>query len=621
MLLQHNGFFRSILIGLISFNCMFYLTACQGKVAGEPIIRRSDVAALSHYREIETFQAYRPTVIAWGWPQAYPRGMTPDNRNDMIRENIETAYQQGVRIVTANIDMVTATAWILSENPELQDAVVRDIHNEPMLVYWFEHVSYDDIPTYWGCTNNPVYRNHLQEKVVKAVSLGANALHLDDPRGSAWLDNGGCFCDFCTSAFRNHLQSQYTIQELAEMGVEDIDSFNYREVVEPMFETTDDFISAYRNREPIPMIQEYESFLYHRASDFLDELADVAKGVTKNPDFPISANTYNMEPRYMIGIEHLDLFVTEVDHLNHDGMEPVFAYKITNALGKRLILTANAVDWGVIKTGENTSLVHSWIATAYAFGHQFMTPYRQWVFVNHRQTTNYEGPTEVYAPIFRFVGDHPELFDGYESVAQVALVYNHNAYKWRNETIHEVCGQLAKAHIPFEILVAGDNWLSPRLEASSADKYQHIIIPDSSQLMDGQQTIVGNWLSDSRATYWQNAEALSEHIDPWIHVNGSLSVLAIARVSNDPENPVPAVIHLISQVTREAETFQKQEELNLVISQALLGDRKINGATFVSLFDGTTDLLVQSEGNQVKITIPELTLWGVVKLRSGIKTN
>ena len=319
----------------------------------------------------------------------------------------------------------------------------------------------------------------------------------------------------------------------------------------------------------------------------------------------------------MIGIEHLDLFVTEVDHLNHDGMEPVFAYTLADALDKRLILTANAVDWGVIKIGEKTSLVHSWIATAYAFGHQFMTPYRQWVFVDHRQTTNYLGPTEVYAPIFRFVGDHPELFDGYESAAQVALVYNHNAYRQRNEKIHEVGGQLAKAHIPFEILVAGDDWLSPRLEASSAERFQHIIIPDSSELKDGQQAIVEEWLAESRASYWQGAEAVIERIDPWVQVIGTQSVQAILRVSNDPENPVPAVVHLISPVSRQDESYQKQGAFNLVISQTSLGGRKITRATFVSLFDGTADLPVQLEGNQVKIAIPELTLWGVVQLKVG----
>lgn len=586
------------------------ITTTEAQDVNGQLILRSDVAALGHYKEIETYQAYNPTVIAWGWPLAYPRGLTARQRRDLIQSKIDIAYQQGIRLLTTNIDMVTATAWVLSEKPELQKAVVRDIHNNPMLVYWFEHVTYEGVPTYWGCTNNPSYRAHIKDKVKLGVSLGANALHLDDPRGSAWLENGGCFCDFCINKFRQDLKENYSAQKLIEMGIEDIVSFNYRDRLGSIFETREAFTTAYKKRQTIPLITEYESFLYHRASAFLEELAITAKEQSKNPNFPVSANTYDMQPHYMIGVDNIDLFVTEVNHQKQGGMVPVFAYKLVDALGKPLILTANASDWGLIKTSRNTSLVLSWIAQSYAFGHQFMTPYRQWVFVNHRQTTAYDGPTDVYAPIYRFIGEHRELFDGYEAASQVALIYNHNALKKGNETIYEVCGQLAQANIQFDMIIAGDDWLSPRLETSLADPYQHIIIPDSTTLGYGQQAIVDRWVSESRAGYFRHIENITENIYTWIQTSSSTQLFAVARVKKD----MGAVVHLINPVRKENKEFQKQLDIELKISQDLIGGREPMRVTFHSLFGGSMSLDFSVKDESILIKVPELRLWGIVKL-------
>lgn len=610
MQFENKRSYKFILYVLFIIVGLSWITTTEAQDVNGQLILRSDVAALGHYKEIETYQAYKPTVIAWGWPLAYPRWLTAQERKGEIQSKIDIAYQQGIRLLTTNIDMVTATAWVLAEKPELQKAVVRDIHNNPMLVYWFEHVTYEGVPTYWGCTNNPSYREHIKDKVKLGVSLGANALHLDDPRGSAWLENGGCFCDYCITEFRHHLKEQYSKKELAEIGIDKIDSFNYREMIGPMFQSSDAFKSAYRNHKYIPLILEYESFLFHRASAFLNELASVAKQVSQNTAFPISANTYNMEPRYMIAAEDLDLFVTEVDHQNHAGLEPVFAYKLSDALGKRIILTANAVDWGLIKNSDNTSLVQSWIAMAYAFGHQFMTPYRQWVFVNHRQTTNYLGPTDVYSPIYRFVGEHRDLFDGYEAAAQMAVIYNHNALKKGNEYIYETCGQLAKANIQFDMIVAGDDWFSPRLETSLADPYQHIIIPDSTTLGYGQQATVDRWVSESRAGYFRNIENIAESIHPWIQTSSSTQLFAVARVKKDSG----AVVHLINPVRKENKEFQKQLDIELKISQDLIGGREPMRVTFHSLFGGSMSLDFSVKDESILIKVPELKLWGIVKL-------
>ena len=83
---RRHGTVWNILVVIIS---MLWIPSCEGQDSNAPLVRRSDVGALSHYREIESFEAYRPTIIAWGWPLAYPKDVTTQERDNMIRTQIE----------------------------------------------------------------------------------------------------------------------------------------------------------------------------------------------------------------------------------------------------------------------------------------------------------------------------------------------------------------------------------------------------------------------------------------------------------------------------------------------------------------------------------------------------
>lgn len=51
---------------------------------------------------------------------------------------------------------------------------------------------------WWGCVNNPAYRQIYLEHAKLIIDGGADVLHMDDPGlNYAAVEWGGCFCDFC----------------------------------------------------------------------------------------------------------------------------------------------------------------------------------------------------------------------------------------------------------------------------------------------------------------------------------------------------------------------------------------------------------------------------------------
>jgi hypothetical protein len=94
------------------------------------------------------------------------------------------------------------------------------------------------------------------------------------------------------------------------------------------------------------------------------------------------------------------------------------AYELAASLGKPMAATASGQDWAFVKQNNCEDLVRFWIALAYAYGERFMVPHpeRQWCFNNEIGTHWYAAPIEAYAPVYRFIRENADCFDGFEAV-------------------------------------------------------------------------------------------------------------------------------------------------------------------------------------------------------------
>jgi hypothetical protein len=386
---------------LVAFACTV------ARAEGPPPLRGDDVVFMGMGKP-DSLRAYGATFVAWG-------GMVPKPR---VRE----AHALGVRVAGA-MWCLTAGARALHDRPELLEATARDIAGDRIAVPWLFDHTYQGTPSWWGCTNNPVFRTHLRDQVRKAMSSGADGLHVDDHLGVAHptLYNGACFCDHCTRAFCAWLKAHSTPGFLAAAGVASWDGFDYRAFSRKYATNRKANLEA---RSKIPLYEEFCDFQLLSAAENVRQLGALAAEVAGHP-VSLSANTGLPNLNMTVVTPYLTHLCGEVGQGAESGpkglMNAVRAYRMAEALGRPMVATASGQDWDFVKDHRCENLVRLWIALSYACGQRLMTPDHVWCFSSTNGTRWYDGPTAAYAPVYQFVRKHRALFRDTRTLGPLAV--------------------------------------------------------------------------------------------------------------------------------------------------------------------------------------------------------
>ena len=563
----------------------------------------------------EICAAYGATAVAWGG------GPADESQVEMWKERIKKAREMGIRYACSNAWMLTATAETLAKDPGLRQAICLDPYLNPIIPPWLWDHIYEKVPSYWGCTNNPRFREHLRNRIILAAQAEADGLHLDDHIGSAGtVQIGGCYCGFCMTGFRRYLKNKYTLEELKEREIVDIDSFNYRELVRGITGSRQEFINALKRGE-IPLFDEFQTYHLKAAAALVRELVDLFKKMRGN-SFPASVNSFDLQPSQIVDSQYLDYFVAEVQHHLQPGSTEavqdwkipaslIFVYKLADALNKPLAATASGWDWAYINEKKLTGLVKLWIALSYAFGHRLMVPHHQWCYTQEKGTHYYDGPIEEYVPIYQFVKRNKSFFDGYEAVAQVGVVYSNLAFRRNIHTILDVCLGLMNANIPFGITIAGDEWLTNTLTEKELSKFEAIAVPEPLMLEGEQKNLIDTWIKDGRAVSWKNEKDVLERIVPLVSLRSASKVWILPRKAKQPDTPV--VCHVVNwSYNISKDKMNPQHDVEICLSSKLFDGKKIRRVTLLTPQSEPISLQSETVSNGVQVTIPELNLWSML---------
>jgi hypothetical protein len=382
-------------------------TKAESKSA--PVLRHSEVVFM-YAATPEVYQAYRGTFAAWG-------GAHTAERVRMHRE-------AGLRC-TATIWFLTAGARRLYEDPELREAVVRDIEGHPIEVPWLFDHTHEGQKSWFGCTNHPRYRRHLRDLARQAMAGGPDGLHIDDHLGTAQTADhlGGGLCDHCMSAFREYLRKHVPPSELEQAGVEELDSFNYRDLIRTHARTRQQFIKA---QWQIPLMKHFVRFHREAAAALVGEMRQVAEEAAGKPVL-LSANAWIGDERHQTVIPHLSHVICEVPQNAAQGTgnlrRAIGTYETATRFDIPLAGTASGHDWAYVAAGGQHDLVRVWIGLAYAHGQRFMVPHRQWCFTEEKGTHWHTFPIEEFAPIYHFIRDQAKYLDGFEPFAGIELKF------------------------------------------------------------------------------------------------------------------------------------------------------------------------------------------------------
>jgi len=563
-----------------------WLVAISPTLAGEVrMLKRSDVVFM-YQSDRQTYVDYGATVLAWGGKP------TPQSR--------EAA--QGVKIFSS-VGMVTEFGRYYERFAETyEQGLCRDINGHPVKVPWLTDHQHKGVPFWWCCTAQPQFRQYLSERVIDTVQAGADGVHIDDHLGTAgglWL--GICFCDRCVDGFREYLKS-LPADELQRLGVGRPDEFDYREEVKQWMTAGD--AKQPRRVTQHPLWSQWTIYQCRAAAAWMQELRELAAR-TAGRTVPFGANAGLLWPRHLSDYRTLDLFSAETDH-NAAGRKltdlPLVAYRMADAIQRPYAATASGGDWAFIKEHNLPGLVRAWIALSYAAGHRFMAPHRQWCYTPEKGTHWYAGPKEKFAPLYQFVRRHAELFDGYESHADLGIVLPHRAFLNNSRQWFEICNQLSAQGVSYRLLLAGDEIVDHPLSADDLSACRLLLVPDRENLLSADQELIAKRVAKG-ACFVTVSEALAQTTSA-VRVEPPSQVRALPRVK-----PGSAVLHLLNyQYDAARDDMQPLSDIRVLLDLSELG--VANAATCRWVTPDAGPIVLRIDGSRVQV--PTLGLWGLL---------
>jgi hypothetical protein len=334
----------------------------------------------------------------------------------------------------------------------------------------------------------------------------------------------------------------------------------------------------------------------------------------------LCVNSGITDPHGLVIAPQLTYFCCEIGHnaaSRKVPLHPIYAYKLADGVDRPVASTASGHDWAYVKEHNVAGLVRAWIALSYAFGHHFMAPHRQWCYTQETGTHWYDGPTEQYAWLYQFVRHSARLFDDYQAVAPVAVLYDNAARRKGLGNIEPVCAALAERNVPFTIVIAGDDWLDYRLDANRLAKFRAVVVAGDfarAPIDNVQKGLLEQVRSSGRLVVWPDDKSLAKLVPTPIQVEGATEIMAVPRV-HAKATAAPAVVHLLNRRhDGDKDAAVPAERFRLRLHGDLFEGRKFTKAVMHAPKSESTRLDVSADKDGTVVSIPRLELWGVVEL-------
>jgi len=559
-------------------------------------MRKSDVVFMYVPKTPDLYDAYGCGVVLWG-------GGKP---------NVQIAHDRGVHF-QSTFWFLTAWGDKLAQDPELLKAVCVDVEGKPIEVPWLtDHKR--ALPNYWGCTNAPYYREYLRKTALEVTEGDFDGCHIDDHCGTAACASyaGGCFCQHCRAGFRDYLKTNYTPEQLARLGVTDVDTLDYLTYAQTLAPTREEY------KQKCQSIALYMPFMTYQAraeAALVGEIRDLVTR-TRGRAMSFSANTCLPSPLHMADYPHLDTLCGEIS-LNAGAGKPSgvahVAYKVAEGLDRPLASTASGWDWAWIAESNKPGLVKTWVAESYAFGARLMAPHHQWCYTQEKGSHWWDGKTEDFAPLYKWVSTHRDLFDGFETLADVTVIFNSQA-AYRGQDKHDEIGAwLASHNVQYRIAVAGGEWVPARLDAQELDAAQRVIVSSCDLLDEAQLQALAKVERAGKLIPWDGPAAVEGRLPQSVKVEGADNVWAITRANAQSGR---VAVHLLNRnydLTQDktVPTGPLQVSLNKSFVPAALCTQ----ALLYSVPGGApVEIEMKQEGDFLRLQVPSVDLWSLIVL-------
>ena len=580
---------------------------------------------------MDVYRRYRATALGWGFlPEPDRRGLPPDEQ--MMRD-VDEAHRCGVKF-QGRVELDADWMGMIDFDSNFMESTVRDLDNKPAVTWWAH--TYKGHPSYHFCTNAPGYRHYLMDQLRRVMDAGADWLMIDSAIPTIGALNaryGGCFCQHCLAGFRAFLKDTLDESQRAKLQLGDLTSFDYRDYLMARGFTDERYraeILAFP--ATIPLADEFFDYQWREVNALFRAFKRYAQDFGE--DVPMSSNSPYYWAEFMYAVNAHDFYTNEMEYRPPEDevlpTEPIYTFKLADALNKRVAITGVPSAFEPYRLNDRPGHIRLWIAQAYAHGHVFMAPDKMWT---HRFAGEpdrwYHSKVGDYEDLYHFVRDYPHLFDEYESVAAVALVFSNNAVRqYLGERLSSghlggqnrsapktalvrACLGLSAGNVPYRLIVAGDDWVDDQLLATDLSQFRAVVRFEPSHLNAAQEAYLSS--AACPLVTWSTLDNLLETVGRDIQVAGADNLSVLPRMQ--PEKPnSPLICHLLnSNYDPESDSFLEQSDVKLTIDEGLLG-RVYSSATLFTPGDEPVTLECLASAKATTVTIPSLYMWAILKL-------
>ncbi|MCD6465452.1 hypothetical protein J7L27_03695 [Candidatus Bathyarchaeota archaeon] len=579
------------------------------------LLKRSDIFfTIPNYVTSALIQEYGASWVAWGFLPISSGSMNYSYYVNLVQQ----LHEAGVKF-QARIEWDVVWEGMKQFSSNFQDVASIGFDGEPLTFPWTRgHLVF--------CSHNPLFQNYLKFQIDMALKGKPDSIMFDSqtstPLTYTW---GGCFCNYCMADFREYLKKHYTESELQDLGIDNIETFNYHDfLVEKGWDAAKYNNAVKKWPNDIPLAEQYRKFQIEYLNSLLKELINYTKA---KAGYPIAISTSSpiiekwsvMHGARSIYLPEINFYTLEVPHHANSREIPedvILYYKFAEALNRPLVLTAIPnPDWLTIYRERRVNLVRAWIAQAYAYGANFMVPYHMWAYDENGNHYWYKCNPGDYDYIYRFIRNNAKLFDGYDSISHVGLLYSHTAYRSGSNTIWNVCVELTRENIPFRLVISGDDWWPKYFNKTELETLDAIILTSDKNYLDPAQKAILDEMS-AKTVDWPNRTRLFQLLPKEITVEGASNIIVVPRVNRN-NNSAPFILHLLNHnYDPSTDTIIEQRNFDLIIKNTLF-DSNITKAVLYEPCHTPIELKIQKNADSVKIMVPHLGFWGIIKLEHG----
>ncbi len=422
-------------------------------------------------------------------------------------------------IVVCGINGIEGMAGIRERLGDWEAMACRDADGKTVL--WGN----PDEKCYIMCTNNPDWVNFEIAYGKEGIDHGADLILLDTPQSQA-IANASCqcgYCDHCMAAFRAHLTSKYTPEQIkVQFGIDTLDNAvlvaHLRASAKPEGNELEYVNRATKN----PLFDEYFRFQEAASFETRQALFNALRtyAASKGRQVAFSANTFNLSTvnpfgywyRGLMFADLVDLFAYELSYCptglpfenTHAPRGKLAAYHrlAYSVLGRRSPAVMPAGSIGkMLKDVMGGSTMNAWMGVLTAEAYAANGAYTMYYFEAPPGNTQFKDKLwRDSIKIAGFVQAHKDLFEGpLSSGSPVAFLFQLNE---RGRCIPAafpsylgMAQGLTEGGYPFDVVFAGDgNYVSDRLSTKNLKPYKTLIIPSPIAPTENQEQVIGEFV-------------------------------------------------------------------------------------------------------------------------------